>query len=51
MQLTKLYGNGGILEKHEVVVITDKWQLYRSLASLYLWKSLDNASQDKINST
>jgi len=43
--INRLYSNGTILSKDEVVVLTDKWKPYRSIASLYLWKNLDNAPQ------
>jgi DNA-3-methyladenine glycosylase II len=39
--LNKLYGNGGNLTKENMKAITDKWQPYRSIASLYLWRSLE----------
>jgi DNA-3-methyladenine glycosylase II len=38
-----LYGSGAVLTKEEIGVITEKWKPYRSIASLYLWQSLDNA--------
>ena len=37
-----LYGNGNELSKKEHLTISDKWKPYKSIASLYLWKSLDN---------
>ena len=40
--INRLYGNGAALSKAEIKAITDKWQPYRSYASLYLWESLDN---------
>ena len=40
--INKLYGDGIPLTKDEIKTITDKWQPYRSIASLYLWRSLDN---------
>lgn len=41
--INKLYGKrDNTLNKEEVKAITEKWQAYRSYASLYLWKSLDN---------
>ena len=40
--INKLYGGGSILSKEEIINITDKWKPYRSLASLYLWESIDN---------
>ena len=42
--ITKLYGNGASLSKGEVVAITEQWAPYRSYASLYLWRSLDDKS-------
>jgi DNA-3-methyladenine glycosylase II len=45
--LNKLYGGGGVLTKGEMESITDKWRPYRSLASLYLWRSLDNKKDNK----
>ena len=39
----RLYGNGATaLSKSAIAAITDKWKPYRSIASLYLWESLDN---------
>ena len=38
----KLYGNGAVLGKDEVMAITESWAPYRSYGCLYLWKSLDN---------
>ncbi len=40
--MKRLYGNGTALNKSEMKTITDTWQPYRSYASLYLWRSLDN---------
>lgn len=40
--LNRLYGNGAALSKPEIRSITEKWHPYRSYASLYLWRSLDN---------
>ena len=40
--VNRLYGNGAALSKSEIKTITEKWQPYRSYASLYLWRSLDN---------
>jgi len=39
--INKLYGNGVALTKDEIKAITEKWRPYRSIASLYLWRSLD----------
>ena len=39
--INKLYGSGIALTKEEIKAITDKWKPYRSIASLYLWRSLD----------
>jgi len=40
--INSLYGNGKILTKEEIISITEKWQPYKSIASLYLWESIDN---------
>ncbi|MDR0206472.1 MAG: DNA-3-methyladenine glycosylase 2 family protein [Bacteroidales bacterium] len=40
--INKLYGSGVVLTKDEIKTITEKWKPYRSIASLYLWQSLDN---------
>jgi len=40
--INKLYGGGTVLTKDEIKTITEKWKPYRSIASLYLWRSLDN---------
>jgi len=40
--INRLYGDGIPLTKDEIKTITDKWQPFRSIASLYLWRSLDN---------
>ena len=40
--VNRLYGNGAVLEKDEILNIAEKWKPYRSIASLYLWRSLDN---------
>ena len=40
--INKLYGSGKVLTKDEIKTITEKWKPYRSIASLYLWRSLDN---------
>ena len=40
--VNKLYGNGAALDKDEILKITERWKPYRSIASLYLWRSLDN---------
>ena len=40
--INKLYGNKCTpLTKNEILTIADKWQPYRSIASLYLWRSLE----------
>jgi len=39
--VNKLYGNGGVLNKDEIRNIAENWKPYRSIASLYLWQSLD----------
>ena len=44
--LNNLYGRGAPLTQEEMKSITDKWRPYRSLASLYLWRSLDNRQQE-----
>ena len=40
--VNRLYGNGAVLCKDEILSISEKWKPYRSIASLYLWRSLDN---------
>ena len=40
--INKLYGGGTVLTKDEIKTITEKWKPYRSIACLYLWRSLDN---------
>jgi len=40
--VNKLYGDGAVLGKDEILNIAEKWKPYRSIASLYLWRSLDN---------
>ena len=40
--VNRLYGNGAALGKDEISKIAEKWKPYRSIASLYLWRSLDN---------
>ncbi|MDR0311815.1 MAG: DNA-3-methyladenine glycosylase 2 family protein [Acidobacteriota bacterium] len=42
--VNRLYGGGGVLGKGEIVNIAEKWKPYRSIASLYLWRSLDKES-------
>ncbi|MDR0762988.1 MAG: hypothetical protein LBF01_00635 [Bacteroidales bacterium] len=37
-----LYGEGRELSAQERLAITEAWKPYRSIASLYLWRSLDN---------
>jgi len=40
--VNRLYGNGAALGKDEISNIAENWKPYRSIASLYLWRSLDN---------
>ena len=40
--VNRLYGNGAVLRKDEILKIAERWKPYRSIASLYLWRSLDN---------
>ena len=40
--VNRLYGGSIPLTKDEIKTIADKWQPYRSIASLYLWRSLNN---------
>jgi len=40
--INNLYGNGTELSAKERSTITEVWKPYRSIASLYLWASLDN---------
>jgi len=40
--INNLYGNGAELSAKERLAITEAWKPYRSIASLYLWASLDN---------
>lgn len=41
--INRLYGKEGtVLSKSEICAITEVWASYRSIASLYLWRSLDN---------
>jgi len=40
--INNLYGNGAELPAKERLTITEAWKPYRSIASLYLWASLDN---------
>jgi DNA-3-methyladenine glycosylase II len=40
--INNLYGNGAELAVKERLSITEAWKPYRSIASLYLWRSLDN---------
>ena len=42
--ISKLYGSGTPLTKTEIDAIIANWKPYRSYASLYLWRSLDNAN-------
>jgi DNA-3-methyladenine glycosylase II len=40
--INKLYGNGETLSREKIEKISEKWKPYRSIASLYLWRFLDN---------
>jgi len=40
--VNRLYGSGAALGKEEILRVAEKWKPYRSIASLYLWRSLDN---------
>jgi DNA-3-methyladenine glycosylase II len=40
--INNLYGNGAEILAKERLTITEAWKPYRSIASLYLWASLDN---------
>ena len=40
--VNNLYGNGVELSVKERLAVTEAWKPYRSIASLYLWRSLDN---------
>lgn len=40
--MLKLYGWPELPPKKELVLIAEKWQPYRTVASLHLWHSLDN---------
>jgi DNA-3-methyladenine glycosylase II len=40
--MNNLYGNGAELSAKARLSITEAWKPYRSIASLYLWRSLDN---------
>jgi DNA-3-methyladenine glycosylase II len=40
--INNLYGNGTDLKPKDRLAITEHWKPYRSIASLYLWRSLDN---------
>lgn len=42
-KIYKLYFNGEKVSKHDLLAITEKWKPYRSIASLYLWASTDDA--------
>jgi DNA-3-methyladenine glycosylase II len=39
----RLYGLEGLPSAAELDALAERWRPYRSLASLYLWESLDNA--------
>ena len=39
----RLYGLEGLPSVEELEALGERWRPYRSLASLYLWESLDNA--------
>jgi DNA-3-methyladenine glycosylase II len=39
----RLYGLEGLPSAQELEALGERWRPYRSLASLYLWESLDNA--------
>ena len=39
----RAYGLEGLPSKEELEMLGERWAPYRSLASLYLWESLDNA--------
>jgi DNA-3-methyladenine glycosylase II len=39
----RLYGLEGLPSREELEALAERWRPYRSLASLYLWQSLDNA--------
>ena len=39
----RLYGLEGLPTAEELEALGERWRPYRSLASLYLWESLDNA--------
>lgn len=40
--INNLYGNGTEMTAKERQAVTEVWKPYRSIASLYLWRSLDN---------
>ena len=40
--VNRLYGSGAVLGKDEILNLSETWKPYRSIASLYLWRSLDN---------
>ena len=40
--INRLYGKGAILGKDEIINIAEKWKPFRSIASLYLRRSLDS---------
>ena len=39
----RAYGYEGLPTKEELEMLGERWRPYRTLASLYLWESLDNA--------
>jgi DNA-3-methyladenine glycosylase II len=41
--IERLYGFEGLPSAAEMEALGERWRPYRSLASLYLWESLDNA--------
>ena len=40
--INNLYGNGSELTVKERLAVSENWKPFRSIASLYLWRSLDN---------
>ena len=40
--INNLYGNGAELSVKERLALSETWKPYRSIASLYLWRTLDN---------
>lgn len=39
--IEKIYGNGEKLEKEDILDIAEPWKPYRTVATWYLWRSLD----------